>query len=110
MRNGLVTLFGRWHAAAVAVVAVVTLTVAGGTAAMAAADAAVPSAAATAAGNYAEFYDVATQFCLDSNAAGNVYTNPCQAPGRLSRSLASCARRKTVGRPSRHGTLLRSPG
>jgi Ricin-type beta-trefoil lectin domain len=84
MRRGLEALRkGHWHAAVVAVAAVVTLTVAGGTATMAApAGAAVPAVATVpAAGSYAEFYDVATGRCLDSNAAGNAYTNPCQAPG-----------------------------
>ena len=66
----------RWHAAAATAAAVAALAVAGSTPAMAA-----PATPAGTATSVLSLQDFQTGRCLDSNAAGHVYTNPCQTPG-----------------------------
>jgi hypothetical protein len=63
----------RWRAAAVAAAVLLSLAVT---------DAAPATATPTRVGfNVYSLRDQETHRCLDSNAAGRVYTNPCQAPG-----------------------------
>lgn len=88
MRKVLDVLFmGRWRAAAVVVAAVATLTVAWCTPAVAAPASSTLTVAggmnAVAASTPSPIWsikDLQTGRCLDSNAAGSVYTSPCQAP------------------------------
>ena len=65
----------RWHAVAATAATVAALAVAGSTPAMAA-----PATSASGVTVW-RFQDAQTGRCLDSNAVGNVYTNPCQVPG-----------------------------